>query len=562
MRGDLVGGCLEISCSGIEYLKLKSNIASRVGDNFRSTKNSIIIPLNLLHLIEDVVPPEIFSKANVNDEINKYSKHRAARQNVQRILAHGDNAAVPLQWRTILDPAQAVAVAAMTTPNLLGLCLFDEQGSGKTIMTIAAFDVLKSQGIIDAMIVLCPKSMVREWPKDISKMLKEKYSVIVPEGDGWKKYCSTLKRFDILVTNYESIGRFQALLKASAKALAYLLVVDESYYIKNKEAIRSSLSAELRDYCARCFVLCGTPAPNSPYDLVNQFNLADRGYSFGNFSRSNDPYKDSELVSAAIETRGTFIRRLKTDILQTVPEKQFHLIKVVLKGKQLLIYEKARSQLELELRGLDNNTFKKNLATYFQKRSALLQICTCPRAVDPTLNEVPVKYAHIDSLLSELISAGRKVIIWSFYMSSIEDLYERYSRYNPVRIDGTKDANSRERAVQSFQEDPGTMLFIGNPAAAGSGITLHASFDAIYVSYSNQAAHYLQSLDRIHRRGQLSSKVNYYLLMCENTIEETEIVRLRKKELQQHSLLGDHIKWPTSLDDALRELRSDLGSPL
>jgi hypothetical protein len=50
--------------------------------------------------------------------------------------------------------------------------------------------------------------------------------------------------------------------------------------------------------------------------------------------------------------------------------------------------------------------------------------------------------------------------------------------------------------------------------------------------------------------------------MCENTIEETEIVRLRKKELQQHSLLGDHIKWPTSLDDALRELRSDLGSPL
>ena len=98
------------------------------------------------------------------------------------------------------------------------------------------------------------------------------------------------------------------------------------------------------------------------------------------------------------------------------------------------------------------------------------------------------------------------------------------------------------------------MLFIGNPSAAGAGITLHSSYDAVYVSYSNQAAHYLQSLDRIHRRGQKAKIVNYYLLICEGTIEENEIARLRSKELQQHSLLGDHIVWPSSLDEAISEL--------
>ena len=43
------------------------------------------------------------------------------------------------RWLEILDPPQAVAVTAMTTPGLLGLCLFDEQGIGKTLTTIAAF---------------------------------------------------------------------------------------------------------------------------------------------------------------------------------------------------------------------------------------------------------------------------------------------------------------------------------------------------------------------------------------------------------------------------------------
>jgi len=51
-----------------------------------------------------------------------------------------------------------------------------------------------------------------------------------------------------------------------------------------------------------------------------------------------------------------------------------------------------------------------------------------------------------------------------------------------------------------------------------------------------------------------AKEVNYYLLVCEGTIEETEVVRLRGKEVQQHRLLGDHIPWPSSLDEALKEL--------
>lgn len=81
-------------------------------------------------------------------------------------------------------------------------------------------------------------------------------------------------------------------------------------------------------------------------------------------------------------------------------------------------------------------------------------------------------------------------------------------------------------------------LFVGNPAAAGAGLTLHASHHAVYESFSNQAAHFLQSLDRIHRRGQ-TRKVTYQVVLSEGTLEVPEYHRLLTKADHQATLLGD-----------------------
>ncbi|MHA4811742.1 DEAD/DEAH box helicase [Flavitalea flava] len=445
----------------------------------------------------------------------------------------------------------------MTLPGLLGLCLFDEQGSGKTVMALASFDLLMENKAVDAMIVVCPKSMVSEWNKDLERFLPGKYKIVQAEGDRRLKYEAALTDFQVLITNYEGVDVMMTSLTGIAALVRYLLVVDESYYLKNGGSVRSVNVSKLRSYCERCFVLCGTPAPNSAHDLIHQFDLADLGYTFGGFVKSKDPAADWDSISELVENKGLFIRRLKTEILDYVPEKNFHVVRVPLEGRQALMYEKAKSELALELKTLDNETFKKSLLSYFQRRSVLLQICSYPKAIDPSLTETPVKYKVLDELVERLTSSGRKVIIWSYYKKSLDDLMTRYARYNPVRVDGSIPSVRRKEAVRSFQEDPSTVLFIGNPAAAGAGITLHASYDAAYISYSNQAAHYLQSLDRIHRRGQESDHVNYYLIACEGTIEETEIVRLREKEMKQHHLLQDRVSWPTSLDEALKELSPD-----
>ncbi len=76
---------------------------------------------------------------------------------------------------------------------------------------------------------------------------------------------------------------------------------------------------------------------------------------------------------------------------------------------------------------------------------------------------------------------------------------------------------------------------------------------------SNQAAHYLQSLDRIHRRGQ-DREVEYIVLLCDGTIEVQEYDRLTAKERASQQLLRDRAPEPVTREAMLAELLRDLTS--
>lgn len=62
-----------------------------------------------------------------------------------------------------LDDHQISAVAAICVPSLKGLALFDEQGTGKTITTLAAFDHLNELGKVERLLVIAPKSVLGAW---------------------------------------------------------------------------------------------------------------------------------------------------------------------------------------------------------------------------------------------------------------------------------------------------------------------------------------------------------------------------------------------------------------
>lgn len=548
---------LFISGKGTEFLRLKSSVAAKVGPALvRSEgRECFSIPMTSLALAIDVLSSSGIDQNLINRVERETVAHQDARNRSLLILQNDDEGSPLPHWDSVLDHLQAVAVNVMSLPGLKGLCLFDEQGAGKTVMALAAFDSLKETDQIDTMIVVCPKTMLKEWEKDFQRFLPEKYHIAVVEGDSEKRYNLALKPSDVLIVNFDSVSRICSVLESGAIRYRTLLVVDESFYVKNPEAIRSEAIRSLRRKCTRAFVLCGTPAPNSAADIVHQFDVADDGYTYAGFAPSGDVDLDTPRISEAMSNRGVYIRRLKTQLLPDLPEKYFQIVPVGLVTRQAQLYEEARHSLVLWLQGMDSKRFQRNLSTYFAKRQTLLQICSCPAEIDPLFVDTPAKLLVLDTLLEDIVTLkNRKVVIWTYYRRSLDEVAIRYERYGLVRVDGTTNGAKRREAIERFQADPEVKIFLGNPAAAGAGITLHAAADAIYLSYPAQAAHYLQSLDRIHRRGQTAAEVRYYLLVCRNTIEEGDVRRLRRKEADQQVLLRDEVSFPSSFDEALADV--------
>jgi len=507
----------------------------------------------------------IFSRADSRAE-----KMRRAKSVLQHVAEPGvaEGMLSDFEERSALDLHQLEAVAALTHSDVQGLCLFDEQGLGKTVTTLYAFHRLFELGDVSKMLVVAPKNMIFEWGRDCQRFFGDRHRVQAVSGSEREKRAALDQPADIYVTNFETTVGLSVKLRDLLKAENghAFLVVDESFFVKNAAALRTQSLRDLRRWVDRCVVLCGTPAPNSPHDLIEQFNIADGGFTFEGVTVPDDREAATKVIQRAIDERGVYLRRLKQQVLPDLPGKTFQRILVPLQPEQRRAYMAALQDLVVNLRSTSEVAFKRQITSFLARRMALLQLCSNPSSVLDDYSETPAKLLALDSILEELIARRReKVIVWSFFTATLDAIQTRFARFFPVRIDGTVTrAEDRREAVRRFQEDDSTMLFVANPAAAGAGLTLHRARFAVYESMSNQAAHYLQSLDRIHRRGQTRA-VDYLILLCDQTIEITEYERLIAKEEAAQQLLGDEVTPPltrsrmlSEVEDAARMIGLDL----
>lgn len=112
-----------------------------------------------------------------------------------------------------------------------------------------------------------------------------------------------------------------------------------------------------------------------------------------------------------------------------------------------------------------------------------------------------------------LISEGHKPVVWAIFVDTIDKFTTRVENagYKVAKIYGSVPPVEREKIIQGFQSGKYDML-ISNPHTLAESVSLHnVSHDAIYLEYSFNLTHMLQSRDRIHRLGlKPSTKTNYY----------------------------------------------------
>jgi SNF2 family DNA or RNA helicase len=163
--------------------------------------------------------------------------------------------------------------------------------------------------------------------------------------------------------------------------------------------------------------------------------------------------------------------------------------------------------------------------------------------------EKPSKLEYLKERVASILSdhKSNKIVIWSYFVRNIQLLERIFKEFNPVSIYGgiqtgsDEDEDKREGRIRRFHEDSTCRLMIANPQACGEGISLHkVCHYAIYLDRNFNAAHFLQSIDRIHRLG-LPKDVdtNVEILVSENTIDNVLFSRLNEKISNMGKILND-----------------------
>jgi SNF2 family DNA or RNA helicase len=423
-----------------------------------------------------------------------------------------------------------------------GLLAF-EQGLGKTLVAIEAFQRILVTGAVDAMVVICPNSLKRTWGAELKKFAPILAVEIVDGAAKVRRDILSMSRATVFIINYEAARNEILALRALLQRRRAVLVLDESHYVKNCRSLNTTAAQHLAPFAPYRWLLSGTPITNSPADIYPQICLVAGSQPFGShasFEASFANAAENPSVCQALSERikPYVLRRTKGECLD-LPAKTFVDIMVELPPWQRKIYNAMRDDLSHEVEGMSTEEFRRFIPTALTRLLRLSQVASNPGLIMPDDERVPGKVAELDRIIEELIGINKqKVILWSYYVATIEKLMARYSQYGAAALYGGTPSDERNSIAAQFQEDPELKLLLANPAAAGTGFTLTAASYTIYETLSWRYDYYAQSQDRNHRIGQKNA-VTYIRLIAEGTVEQAIAEALARKAQMAGAIVGD-----------------------
>ena len=448
---------------------------------------------------------------------------------------------------------------------------FSVPGAGKTTTLLSIYSILKNEGAVNKLLVIAPRNAFISWETEIQACFDEPVPKVV-RLTGGKEIISNILIEDpeIALITYHQLPYVVEDVIAYLKRNSIHLVLDESHRIKRgMPSVHYSFVIKLADLAYRRDILTGTPLPQSTSDLSSQFEFLWPGSNvLETESTISDEQQKIDYVNRSIKP--LFVRTTKGELGLKPPK--IKTTKIKLGPVQSELYGLLRSEAARVLSGMgkeDIIAFRK-LGRHVMR---LLQVTSNPMLITSnTFNddietfkiipgtrkwelltefskyEMPAKIEYVLKRVRELSNEGKKVVIWSAFVQNIELLEKSLSDLGAVSIYGgidtgdENDIETREGRIRRFHEDVNCKVLVANPAACGEGISLHkVCHYAIYLDRTFNAAHYLQSMDRIHRLG-LSHNVTteVEILLADDTIDDVVESRLTDKIRTMGKVLDDH----------------------
>ena len=425
--------------------------------------------------------------------------------------------------------------------------LFDEQGLGKSKIVIDALCCDLQDNVVDSVLIICKKGLLDTWQREVSKHSHLQSTVL--SGSKRLRGRSFMHFNHFYLTGYEAFVSEFKRIERFLRLRRFAIVLDESQKIKNPDSKVTRAIFQIKELTAKRIIITGTPIANKPEDLWSQFYFLDGGKTLGTdfttFKKTFGIRFKGEEVLEKYEPKMALLRGLVTQVamrrmknILELPEKVYRDELVRLSSSQRQMYERAKTDLLLEIKDVDGRVIEEKIDNYLVKLLRLTQIASNPALLCDSYVEIPAKFLVLDRILKEIITVGEKAIVWTSFRQNIRSLRRRYKEYGALMIFGDVKIEDRTKTVEKFMSIDKNKILIANPSAAKEGLTLTSANHAIYLDRTFKMDDYIQSQDRIHRIGQ-AKKCNIVKLIAKGTIDEYTDDILEKKYLIAKYALGD-----------------------
>ncbi|WP_284416156.1 MULTISPECIES: DEAD/DEAH box helicase [unclassified Bradyrhizobium] len=436
-----------------------------------------------------------------------------------------DELTLPAGFTARLRPYQQQGVAwldLLRQANLGGV-LADDMGLGKTVQVLALLALEKARGALTApVLIVAPTSLMTNWFNEAAKFVPD-LKVLVFHGAARKQTVEQIPEYDVVLTTYPLIARDHELILARDWHMA---ILDEAQTIKNPNAATTRWLSAIK--ASHRFCLTGTPMENHLGELWSIMSFVNPGYlgdktAFTRNWRTPIEKEGNQMRAAALTRRVKpfLLRRTKEEVASELPAKIDIVETVAIDGKQRDLYDSIRAAMAKKVRkALDERGLARSHIIVLEALLRLRQVCCDPQLLklDDKVERPSAKLDRLMEMVEELLSEGRKIIIFSQFTSMLA-LIE--ARFEAADIDYellTGDTRDRKRAIEAFQNG-NSPVFLISLKAGGVGLNLTAADTVIiYDPWWNPAVE-AQAIDRAHRIGQ-DKKVFVYRLVTAGTIEE------------------------------------------
>jgi SNF2 family DNA or RNA helicase len=456
--------------------------------------------------------------------------------------------------------------------------LFDTMGLGKSKQVIDAADDLFLKNELERVIVIAPAAVRSVWfdPElgEIAKWSRTSAQVIEfhSRPRGW--VVGDRPRLEWWITNYDFIRnpeRLKTLIEQAAGPKTWL-VLDESSAVKNYKAKQTRACKKLRQKCGKVVLLNGTPIAHSPGDLYSQADIMDpyilgcqnwfqfrARYAVMGGWRQKQIIAWRDLEDLQRRLAPYVLCRSKEECLDLPPILPPITLEVNLTPQTWGVYKAIRDEF---IAWLDEQTT--SIAPQAGVRAMRLaqitsgflgginleeECCDSPDCLQCggmgiAYTPKPPKELSREKLdlllrwLPERFGLGEKVLVWCRFRHEVERVLAMMPKgLRHGTIWGGQHRDERAEALRLL--DPRTtpdepILVVGTPGSGSMGLNLAAASTMVFMSNDHSLKNRLQSMDRIHRPGQVRP-VTYVDMIAtgptgQRTIDHVIVKALRAKE--------------------------------